>query len=59
MKKVAIIGGGPSGLLCAILCARNGLKVDLFEQNQKCAKKILASGNGRCNISNKNLNQSD
>lgn len=59
MKKVAIVGGGPSGLLCAILCARNGLKVDLFEQNQKCAKKILVSGNGRCNISNKNLNQSD
>jgi predicted Rossmann fold flavoprotein len=57
MKKtdVAIIGGGASGLLCAILCAQKGLSVDLFEQNSKCAKKILVSGNGRCNISNINL----
>ena len=59
MKNIAIIGAGASGLLCAIFCAKNGLKVDLFEQNTKCAKKILVSGNGRCNISNTQLSSSD
>lgn len=58
-KKTAIIGGGASGLICAIFCARKGVQVDLYEQNSKCAKKILVSGNGRCNITNKNLSQSD
>jgi predicted Rossmann fold flavoprotein len=54
LKDVAIIGAGASGLLCSIVCAKNGLSVDIFEKNQKPAKKILASGNGRCNIHNKN-----
>ncbi len=54
-KKVAIIGGGASGLFCAILCAESGCEVNLFEQNNKLAKKILVSGNGHCNISNQNL----
>ena len=58
-KKVAIIGAGASGLLCAIFCAKHSLKVEIFEQNTKCAKKILVSGNGRCNITNKNLNLND
>jgi predicted Rossmann fold flavoprotein len=55
MKKVAIIGGGASGLFCAIICAKEGAKVTLFEQNNKLAKKILVSGNGRCNITNTQL----
>jgi len=59
MKRVAIIGAGASGLLCAIFCAKASLKVDIYEQNTKPAKKILVSGNGRCNISNTNLNASD
>lgn len=54
-KRIAIVGGGASGILCAIFCAKNGWHVDLFEQNDKCGKKILVSGNGRCNISNQNL----
>jgi predicted Rossmann fold flavoprotein len=58
-KKVAIIGGGASGLLCAIFCAKKSILVDVYEQNSKCAKKILASGNGRCNITNKNLSSND
>jgi len=57
VQRVAIVGGGASGLLCAILCAKEGLRVDLFEQNEKCAKKILVSGNGRCNISNTKLSK--
>jgi len=59
MKKIAVIGGGASGLFASILCAKNTNKVTLFEQNSKCAKKILVSGNGRCNITNKNLNIDD
>lgn len=59
MKKTAIIGGGASGLLCAIFCAKSGVYVDVFEQNSKCAKKILVSGNGRCNITNTNLSSHD
>lgn len=58
-KKTAIIGGGASGLICAIFCAKKNIHVDIFEQNSKCAKKILASGNGRCNITNKNLSADD
>jgi predicted Rossmann fold flavoprotein len=58
-KKVAIIGGGASGLLCAIFCAKKSIHVDVYEQNSKCAKKILASGNGRCNITNTNLTCND
>jgi len=59
MKTVAIVGAGASGLFCAIHCATKGLKVDIFEQNTKCAKKILVSGNGRCNISNRNIRSND
>ncbi|MBF0274583.1 MAG: NAD(P)/FAD-dependent oxidoreductase [Nitrospinae bacterium] len=55
MNKIAIIGGGASGLMAAITAAGEGCQVDLFEQNEKVGKKILASGNGRCNISNRNL----
>jgi hypothetical protein len=58
MKKVAIIGAGASGLSAAIILARNGFKVDLFEQNAKNAKKILVSGNGHCNITNRFLDKS-
>ena len=55
MRKISIIGAGASGLICAIFCARNSIKVDMFEQNSKIGKKILVSGNGRCNISNTNI----
>lgn len=58
-KRVAIIGGGASGLFSAILCAKSGCEVHLFEQNAKCGRKILVSGNGRCNISNTNLCAND
>jgi len=59
MSKIAIIGAGASGLLCSIECAKAGVEVDVFEQNSKCAKKILVSGNGRCNITNTTITQND
>ncbi len=58
-KNVAIVGAGASGLLSAIFCAQAGNAVDIFEQNTKPAKKILVSGNGRCNITNTNINKND
>lgn len=59
MKTIAIIGAGASGLICAIECAKNSCKVDLYEQNSKPGKKILVSGNGRCNITNTFISQND
>lgn len=56
---IAIIGAGAAGLMAAITASKNGLKVHLYEQNKKPAKKILASGNGRCNISNTQVSSSD
>jgi len=57
--KIAIIGAGASGLMAAITASKEGNEVHLYEQNSRSAKKILASGNGRCNISNKNLSSHD
>ena len=59
MKKIAIIGAGASGFMCAIECAKNSCSVDLYEQNDKVGKKILVSGNGRCNITNTSFSSSD
>ncbi|NCD11327.1 MAG: NAD(P)/FAD-dependent oxidoreductase [Epsilonproteobacteria bacterium] len=55
MKRVGIVGAGASGLVCAIEAARKGHAVFLFEKNSKVGRKILATGNGKCNISNQNI----
>ena len=55
-NNVAIIGGGASGLIAAITAARNGAYVTVFEKNQRVGKKILSTGNGRCNFTNINAN---
>ncbi len=52
-KHMIIIGAGASGLMAAIVSARAGVSVTLLEQNNKVGKKILVSGNGKCNIGNK------
>ena len=49
-----VIGGGMSGLVCAIASAKCGHKVILLEQNARVGKKISATGNGKCNIYNVN-----
>ena len=49
---VIIVGAGASGLLCARECARGGLKTLVLEIEQLPGRKILASGNGRCNLTN-------
>ena len=57
MKKVAIIGGGASGLCCAIMLKRLNIDIDvtIFESNDRVGKKLAITGNGRCNISNEQL----
>lgn len=52
--KVAIIGGGASGLMCASFLKRNNSKIDItiYEKNKGLGRKILASGNGKCNFMN-------
>lgn len=50
--NIAIIGGGASGLIAAIKAASMGASVTIFEKNLKLGKKILATGNGRCNYLN-------
>ncbi len=52
MNKVAIIGGGAAGLMAALTAAKSGADVTVYEHNKRVGKKILASGNGRCNIIN-------
>ena len=50
---VIIVGAGASGLTCALTCARGGLKTLVVEKQPSPARKILASGNGRCNFTNR------
>ena len=50
--KIGIIGGGASGLVAAIFSKTNNNEVIIFERNNLCGKKILATGNGRCNYWN-------
>lgn len=59
MSKIGIIGGGASGMMAAIAAAREGAEVTLFERKEKNGKKILATGNGRCNFSNRNLSSAN
>lgn len=58
MKKIAIIGAGASGMFCAIqlLSGEKPLEVTLFEKMNRVGKKLLSTGNGRCNITNENAN---
>ena len=55
MKRILILGGGASGIAAAISAAQqaNGsAEIMLLEKNQRIAKKLLATGNGRCNFGN-------
>jgi len=59
MNTIAIIGGGASGLMAALFAARSGADVTIYEHNASVGKKILASGNGRCNIINTTATHDD
>ena len=49
---VCVVGGGASGLACAIAAADAGARVVVLERDLECGRKILATGNGRCNLAN-------
>lgn len=51
-RHVIIVGGGASGLVAAISAARCGARVTIVEQKDRVGKKILSTGNGRCNLTN-------
>ena len=51
--KIAVVGGGASGICAAISAARQGADVTIFERCDRIGRKILATGNGRCNYTNK------
>lgn len=52
---VCVVGAGASGLMAAISAASAGAEVVLIDSNDKVGKKLLATGNGRCNFTNKKL----
>ncbi len=51
-RTVAIIGGGPAGMMSAIYASINGASVTLFEKNDRLGKKLAITGKGRCNVTN-------
>lgn len=53
--RVAVIGGGAAGIMAAIAASYQGAEVTILEKNPRVGRKILATGNGRCNLTNVNL----
>jgi len=54
--SLIIVGGGAAGLTSALIAKDSGLDVAIIEGTDRIGKKILTTGNGRCNISNENIN---
>ena len=55
MKKIVIIGGGPAGLKAAISAAlqyQGKAEITLIEKNERCGRKLMITGKGRCNVTN-------
>ena len=57
-RQIAVVGGGASGMMAAICAAREGAEVCIYEKNDRVGKKILATGNGKCNYSNLHMDAS-
>ena len=54
-RDVIIIGGGASGMMAALTAAEDGCRVTLLERQSRVGRKLLATGNGRCNLTNHNV----
>lgn len=52
MRKILVIGGGPAGMMAAIRAGQLGGEVTLVEKNPSLGRKLLLTGNGRCNLTN-------
>ncbi len=57
-RKIIIIGGGASGMAAGVMAARAGADVVILEQKERLGKKILSTGNGKCNFTNTNMKAS-
>ena len=57
-KRVLVLGAGASGYAAAIEAAAAGAEVTLLDHGDRTARKVLASGNGRCNLSNRHVDVS-
>ncbi|MBV1758891.1 MAG: aminoacetone oxidase family FAD-binding enzyme [Dethiosulfatibacter sp.] len=55
MIRVGILGGGASGMAAAVVASRNGADVTILEKLDRVGKKLLATGNGRCNYTNETI----
>lgn len=53
--RIVIVGGGASGIMAALAAVENGNEVIILERNDRIGKKLLATGNGRCNFTNESL----
>ncbi|MET0182314.1 MAG: NAD(P)/FAD-dependent oxidoreductase, partial [Caulobacterales bacterium] len=54
-----VVGGGAAGLFCAALAGQRGARVLLLEHNQDVGAKILISGGGRCNFTNRDAGRAE
>ncbi len=50
--SLGIVGAGPAGMMAALQAAEQGARVLLFDSNQMVGRKLLVTGNGRCNLTN-------
>lgn len=55
--KVLIIGGGASGMMAALSARKEGAEVCILERQARVGRKLLATGNGRCNLQHKADNE--
>ncbi|MCI8944464.1 MAG: aminoacetone oxidase family FAD-binding enzyme [Clostridia bacterium] len=58
-EEILIVGGGASGMMCACRFAKRGFKVTVLEKSDRVGKKLLATGNGKCNLTNVNIKIED
>lgn len=58
MTDIIVIGGGAAGLMAATAAAEHGSEVVVLEKNPECGRKILATGNGKCNFTNISMTSS-
>ena len=56
--RVCVIGGGPAGLTAALAAAGNGARVSLLEREERPGRKLLLTGNGKCNYTNRSMGAS-
>ena len=55
-SDIIVIGGGAAGMVAAICAARQGASIIVLERMSRIGKKLLATGNGRCNYTNRKMN---